>query len=149
SDRARDVAREEAVRQRGFLLGADVSLPRHSDAPLHADLRLRACNGLVRARVRAAGGQQADPPERRIRRSRPARVRAARGPGRLVRPGSASHFVTTYQLFWMSCARRFVSTVRKPARARYSRAFSSPHIAPSPSPPCASDTVMQCMHETV
>jgi hypothetical protein len=60
---------------------------------------------------------------------------------------SPGHFVTTYQLFWMSCARRCVVIERKPAFCRYSRVFSSPHMAPRPSPPCASDTVMQCMHE--
>src|SRR5262245_17059523 len=59
------------------------------------------------------------------------------------------YFLTTYQLFWMSWASSCFSTVRKPARARYSRVFSSPHIAPSPSPPWASETVMQCRHETV
>ena len=46
-----------------------------------------------------------------------------------------------------SCSRRCTSTEVNPASARSSRAFCSPHIAPSPSPPCASDTVMQCMHE--
>jgi Transcriptional regulatory protein, C terminal len=60
-------------------------------------------------------------------------------------PSFTAHFVTTYQLFWMSCARRCVVIERKPAFCRYSRVFSSPHIAPSPSPPCASETVMQCM----
>jgi 2-methylcitrate synthase len=68
----------------------------------------------------------------------------------LARKERIMDFRTTYQLFWMSCASScFVSTERKPAPARYSRVFSSPHIAPSPSPPWASDTVMQCMHETV
>ena len=60
--------------------------------------------------------------------------------------GSA-YFRTTYQLFWMSCLSWWVSTVRKPAFSRYSRVFSSPHMAPNPSPPCARDTVMQCMVE--
>src|SRR5215471_6180006 len=59
------------------------------------------------------------------------------------------HFLTTYQLFWISWASSCFSTDWKPARARYSRVFSSPHIAPRPSPPCARDTVMQCMQETV
>ena len=46
-----------------------------------------------------------------------------------------------------SCSRRCTSTEVNPASPRSSRAFCSPHIAPSPSPPCASETVMQCMHE--
>ena len=65
------------------------------------------------------------------------------------RAGSPAQSVTTYQLFWMSCASSCFSTDEKPARCRYSRVFSSPHIAPRPSPPCASETVMQCMHDTV
>ena len=46
-----------------------------------------------------------------------------------------------------SCSSRCTSIDEKPASARSSRAFCSPHIAPRPSPPCASETVMQCMHE--
>jgi hypothetical protein len=61
----------------------------------------------------------------------------------------AAHFVTTCQLFWMSCASRCVVIERKPAMCRYSRVFSSPHIAPRPAPLCASETVMQCMQEIV
>ena len=65
------------------------------------------------------------------------------------RRGPHVHFLTTYQLFWMSWASSCFSTTRNPARSRYSRVFSSPHMAPSPSPPCARDTVMQCIHDTV
>ena len=46
-----------------------------------------------------------------------------------------------------SCSRRWTSTEPNPASASSSRAFCSPHIAPRPSPPCASETVMQCMQE--
>src|SRR5690606_4206663 len=145
-DRARDVGGEEALRERGLLLRVDVSLPRHPDEAVHADLRLCTRQRLVCARLRAARRQQADQAERRVRRARTARVRAARGPAPVL---TSRHFLTTYQLFWMSCASRCVSMLRKPARPRYSRALGSPHIAPRPSPPCASDTVMQCMHETV
>jgi hypothetical protein len=60
-----------------------------------------------------------------------------------------AHFLTTYQLFWMSWSRRWVSTERKPAFSRYSRVLSSPHMAPNPSPPWARETVMQCMQEIV
>lgn len=52
-----------------------------------------------------------------------------------IRSAKCTYFVTTYQLFCMSCARRCVTTERKPALCRYSRVFFSPHIAPSPSPP--------------
>jgi hypothetical protein len=55
--------------------------------------------------------------------------------------GYLAHFVTTYQLFWMSCARRRVVIKQKPAFCKYSRVLSSPHMAPRPSSPCASDTV--------
>ena len=46
-----------------------------------------------------------------------------------------------------SCSSSCTSTDEKPASASSSRAFCSPHMAPRPSPPCASETVMQCMHE--
>ncbi len=46
-----------------------------------------------------------------------------------------------------SCSSRCTSTDANPASASSSRAFCSPHMAPSPSPPWASDTVMQCMQE--
>src|SRR5215471_9326398 len=36
-----------------------------------------------------------------------------------------------------------------PASCKYCTANSLPHMAPRPSPPCANDTVMQCMHEIV
>lgn len=36
-----------------------------------------------------------------------------------------------------------------PASFSISLAFSRPHMAPSPMPPCAKDTVIQCMHEMV
>src|SRR5215469_7796892 len=39
--------------------------------------------------------------------------------------------------------------IRNPASAKNSNAFCSPHIAPRPSPFLASETVMQCMVETV
>src|SRR5262245_34807577 len=42
----------------------------------------------------------------------------------------------------MSCDRRLTSTRLKPASVKSSSAFSSPHAAPSPSPPRASETVM-------
>jgi hypothetical protein len=37
----------------------------------------------------------------------------------------------------------------KPVSPISASACSRPHIAPSPAPFCASETVMQCMHETV
>jgi hypothetical protein len=72
------------------------------------------------------------------------RVRAPR-----ARIAQRTHFVATYQLFWMSWASRCVATRRSPAFSRYSRVLTSPHMAPRPSPPCARETVMQCMHEIV
>ena len=78
-----------------------------------------------------------------------------RGPQLLTRdrisvsvPECSNGCRTTYQLFWMSCASWCVSIDLKPARVRYSRVSCSPHIAPRPAPPCASETVIQCMHET-
>src|SRR5690606_32805898 len=54
------------------------SLSGHSDEALHADLRLRASDRLVRARLRAAGRQQADTAERRVRRPGAPAVSVAR-----------------------------------------------------------------------
>jgi hypothetical protein len=48
--------------------------------------------------------------------------------------GPPIHFRATYTLFVTLRARRWVSTERKPAFSRYSRVFSPPHMAPSPSP---------------
>ena len=39
--------------------------------------------------------------------------------------------------------------LRKPCFLGNSVASCSPHTAPRPSPPSASETVMQCMHEIV
>ena len=82
-------------------------------------------------------GLRREPVRRRDHPEGAAKLRARReGQGR-----------TTKYALNGSCSRRCTSTDVNPASARSSRAFCSPHIAPSPSPPCASDTVMQCMHE--
>ena len=68
------------------------------------------------------------------------------GAAQLGARGEAQGRTTKYALNG-SCSSRCTSTDEKPASARSCRAFCSPHIAPSPSPPWASDTVMQCMQE--
>ncbi len=64
-----------------------------------------------------------------------------------LRASSESQGRTTKYALNGSCSSRCTSTEVNPASASSSRAFCSPHIAPSPSPPWASETVMQCMHE--
>ena len=95
----------------------------------------------------------------RRRRSRPARAPTSRSATRAsastrpsrrcrgARGGGERQGRTTKYALNGSCSRRCTSTEVKPASASSSRAFCSPHIAPRPSPPCASETVMQCMHE--
>ena len=74
-------------------------------------------------------------------------ARSLRKPSPTGRDARLGHGRTTKYALNGSCSSRCTSIDEKPASARSSRAFSSPHIAPRPSPPCASETVMQCMHE--
>ena len=54
----------------------------------------------------------------------------------------------TNHTFIGSCGRTWRSVRSKPAWPSIVSAVSQPHIVPSPSPPCASDTGMQCTVET-
>src|SRR5262249_43092887 len=63
---------------RGLLLRVDLSLPRHRDRTVHADLRNEPGGRLGGARDRAARRQPADPAELGVRRAGAARVRADR-----------------------------------------------------------------------
>src|SRR5690606_5553307 len=53
------------------------------------------------------------------------------------------------QKFIGSWGRVSTRTSSKPAEPSISKALSLPHVAPSPGPPFASGTDMQCMHEIV
>ncbi len=55
----------------------------------------------------------------------------------------------TKNTFIGSCGSSFTSTLPNPARVSIDCARSTPQQAPRPAPPCASETVMQCMHEIV
>ncbi len=55
----------------------------------------------------------------------------------------------TVELRCASCGSVFTAMLPKPASASMRRAVRSPHIAPSPAPPAASETLMQWRQETV
>ena len=64
---------EEAVSERGLLLGFDVLHDGHRHRSLHADLRRQPHFGLDRARAGATGEQPADPAASGLYRARPTR----------------------------------------------------------------------------
>jgi hypothetical protein len=73
-----DQARQEDLRQRRVLHGADAVELRHSVRRVHLHVRVRAHGRLVGARARAVHTQPADPAASDVRRSRSAPVRADR-----------------------------------------------------------------------
>jgi hypothetical protein len=145
AERTRGVRTKAAVGVRAVEETAGKALDRGGDALRRADEFLQDTKQHVSEALRV--GEEAfaprQPPEKHDPKRDSRLSRYGLGRGQALRNFATGACWAAAQT--ASCARHHASG----RDFRYSRVFSSPHIAPRPSPPCASETVMQCMHEIV